>query len=492
MADEKTQQRFAQLIAHTFRLKISVLVLALVALFVVWSTLTGGRQKADEVDKDFCQQIVKDPYYWPPGLFASSCEPFYSAQNIIHMSRHRHDNDPAPTETGEKLQEQLRIWTEHGQQFQAYDDRRREAYRINLSLPYTKGPVFLDGALVSDVWPFCALLAISATLALGFRQNCYEIHLAALIQNVEAKDTHARDFALAEFLPGSISEVKLGGRPFFLYKKPIGLSPETLASWALFIVVTLLSFSLLTDYRPLFTERGEEVFSGYYLWLYLISVLLGYLLLKSRSRWKSTLTEVLGGDVTRPSVFALHKCLLAFQHASIRGIRYETIVVALCVILGVGGFCSHWDESTRGYQYFWRLRDNLSDAPVAARCLQIILIAVFTFLAMSLFSVLLSYVRFRRLSNFMRKTRYVGAVFTLIMVGFLVFSVLLTAYGLIMNWYLGPILVGFNYASFLNSQNLEIFPSDLPPGEWVFIASCGLLALMTVAMKQRSTREKLS
>lgn len=486
MADALMQERFAKLIGHTFRLKISILVLVLVALFVVWSALTSGRQKADEVDKEFCQQIAKDPYYSTLGLFSSSCEVITSVQSTIQTARHLHDGDFSDTsnKTPEKLREMLYVSMAHTQQFQEYEDRRREAYRINLSLPYTKA-VFLDGVLVSDLWPFCALLAVYAALALSFKQSCYEIHLAALIQSVETKGTRARDFALAEFLPGSTSEVRLSGRPFFLYTKPIGLSPETLASRSLFIVVTLLSLSLLTDYSPQFTERGEEVFSGYYFWLYLFSVFWFYLLLKSRRQWRTSLSDVLGGDVSSPKIFTLRRWLsAALHHASIRGIRYETIVVVLCVALAVGGFCSHWDESTRGYQAFWQLRENLSDAPIAARCLQLVLIAVFSFLVVSLFSILLNRARFSRLSDFIRKARYIGAVFTLTMVGFFVFSGLLTAYAGFLNWYLRPMLVDFSYASFLNSQNLEIFPSDMPLGYWVFLASCGLLALITVAVKE--------
>jgi len=145
MPDTQAGQRFSQLVGRTFRLKISVLVLLLVALFVLWSTLTAGRQKAEHVDQEFCHQLVNDSYYWPTGLFASFCEPFYSARNIIHMARHKHDYDPAPKGTSSEVEAQLHQWTQHLEQSQEYDQKRRSAYGIDLSLPYAKGPIRESG-----------------------------------------------------------------------------------------------------------------------------------------------------------------------------------------------------------------------------------------------------------------------------------------------------------------------------------------------------------
>ena len=108
------------------------------------------------------------------------------------------------------------------------------------------------------------------------------------------------------------------------------------------------------------------------------------------------------------------------------------------------------------------------------------------FFIVSLFSVLMSRVR-----SVTSKARYAGAVFTLILLGFLVFFWLTAAYRLFMNAYLWPTLVGFNYASFLNLQNLPEVPSDMSSGYWIFLASWGFLALITVVLKHHSTREKL-
>ena len=164
------QQRFSQLAQHAFRVKVAVLLLLLGALFVVWSTLTQGSVKAEEVDKAFCFQIIKDPYYGPPGLRGDySCNPILLLPITINEARHYHDHDaPHPsTMSPEDVQKNLDEWFTHVQQFSDYDWNRRQAYRIELSLPYTRSPVYLNGPLISDVWPFCMLLALSAVISLS-------------------------------------------------------------------------------------------------------------------------------------------------------------------------------------------------------------------------------------------------------------------------------------------------------------------------------------
>jgi hypothetical protein len=327
------EQRFSQLIWRTFRLKISVLVLLLVALFVVWSTLTAGRQQAQQVDKEFCQQLVNDTYYWPTSLFGSFCEPFYSAQNTIHMARHKLDYDPAPQGTSSEVAAQLHQWAQHVQQFQEYDQKRRSAYRIDLSLPYTKGPISLDGALVSDIWPFCALLALAVSLTLGFKQRCYELHLAALLREITPKDARARELALSEFHAGTLSRIDVDGRNVFLYKRPIAFYPEATLSWSLLAIVLVSSLRLLTDYSPQFSQWAEEDFTGYYFCLYLFLVLLVVLLSRTRRLWRASLDEALGGEVRSARFYGPVEWRWADRNASLAASRFNIVTTVLCAAL---------------------------------------------------------------------------------------------------------------------------------------------------------------
>jgi hypothetical protein len=483
MADTQAEQRFGQLIGRTFGLKISVLVLLLIALFVVWSTLTSGRQKAEQVDKEFCQQLAKDTYYGPGNV--AFCEPAYLAQNTIRVARHAHDYDPYETdEKLEKLNERLHTWAQHVQQFEEYDQRRRRAYQIELSLPYTKGPVFLDGALISDIWPFCALLAVAAAVALGFKQRCYEIHLTALLRKVKLKDARAREFALAEFSAGSLCEVNVSGKPVFLYKKPFTFSPQTVGSAFLLIVVLLLSLRLLTDYSAQFSERGEEDFSGYYFWLYLFSVFLAFLLSRTRRLWRASLDEVLGGDVRSARFYGP----VEWPWASLAASRFNAVTTVLCAALALGSLCFHWEGSFRGIELLWHPTAVITDDVLFARSAQFALILSIVFLLLCLISMVMGHTRYGcRLTVVIRRPRRYCAWAVLILLSFPIPFTLLTSYGEFMDLYLLPRLgAGFDYPSFLNLQNLPAMEADVSRGLLVFLFSCLFLACINVLSSKHS------
>lgn len=484
----ESQQRFAELARRSFRAKISVLLLLLVSLFVVWSTLTTGTTAAEQVDKDFCLRIIKDPYYWPSGGFGEgSCTPFYSAQNMIRMARHLHDDDaPYPTTMSPAdVEKHLHEYVDHIQQFQDYDWNRREAYRIDLSLPYARSPVSLDGAFMSDVWPFCTLLALAVVVAFGFRQTCYEIHLSALIANMKPEDAHGRTFALTEFLAGEISEVTLGGRRVFLFKKPVGLSPETIVSGALFMAVSLVSLNLLTDYSPQFTERGQELFSdSYYVWLYLFAIVLFFLLLRTRRLWRSSLAEALGGEVRSARLFFFHRVLRFLHDRSVAGIRLESVVIYACVISGLASLFLHWGGSYRGFVLLCWPNRVFDDEPLAARTIQGVMLLAVVFLLVSSLSTLRIQVWRGRLLAAIQKARNVGAQVILVVSGFVFSYAFIGLYGFAKDSYALPTVEGFNYQAYLNLQNLPTLgDADFSLGFTLLAFSCGVLALLEICIE---------
>lgn len=492
MPDTQAGQRFSQLVGRTFRMKISVLVLLLVALFVLWSTLTSGRQKAEQVDKEFCHQLVNDTYYWPTGLFASSCEPFFSAQDIIHRTRHKHDYDPAPQGTSSEVEAQLHQWTQHVEQFQEYDQKRRSAYRIDLSLPYAKGPISLDGALVSDIWPFCALLALAVSLALGFKQRCYEIHLAALLREITPKNARAREFALSEFHAGTLSQIDVDGRSVFLYKKPVAFYPEAALSWSLFVIVLVLSLRLLTDYSPQFSQWGEEDFTGYYFWLYLFSVFLVVLLSRTRKLWRASLDEVLGGEVRRARFYGPVEWRWADRDASLAASRFNIVTTVLCAALALGSLCFRWDESYRGIELLWHPTVIIIDDVLAARIVQFVLIITVAFLLLCLISIVIGHSRHgRRLTKVMYRSRRYCAWAVLILLSFPILFTLLSRYGEFVDSYLLPRLgAGFDYPSFLNLQNFPaVEGGPVSRGLHVFLLACLSLAYINISVVQQAEKK---
>jgi hypothetical protein len=487
MSDQDLQQRFTQLAQRSSRAKISALLLLLVSLFIVWSALTSGTTTAEQVDKDFCLRITNDPYYYPhnTGLQSMFCDQFYTARNTIRMTRYLRDAE-VPNLKAMSPAEQLKYFrdsTEHFQQFEDYDWNRRQAYRIELSLPYTKNPVPLNGAVISDVWPFGALLLLSVALALGFRQTCYEIHLSALVADEKTKDTHGRDYALGEFATGEITEVQTGGQPAFLYRRPIVLFPETVFSGVLFVAVSVLSLNILTDYGPQFTERGAELFGdSYYFLLYLFAVGLWWLLWKTWKLWRGSVNEAMGGEVSSARLSFLRRGLGFLRRGSVARIRLERVSTCIFAILGLGSLFLHWDDSYRGFKLLYRPTQIFDDAPLTARAVQVVMLFAVVFLILSPLSRLPARIWRGRFLAIVQKARSLGAWIVLICSGYVVFYVAVGLYGYFKDSYAWPTIGSYNYEASMNLQNLPApADTDFSPAFIVFLCSCGILALLEIA-----------
>jgi hypothetical protein len=492
-SSQELQQRFTQLAQHSFRVKISVLLLLLVSLYVVWSTLTNGSAKAEEVDKAFCSQIIKDPYYGRVDLRGDySCDPQTSLHYTISQARHQHDDDPPypSTMSPQDVLKNIGIWLKHVQQFNDYEWNRRQAYRVELSLPYTKSASSLNGSLISDVWPFCALFALSIAVTLGFRQTCYEIHLSALVADTTPANVRGRSFALSDSLAGEISEAKLGGHPIFLYKKPIGLLPETAVSAVLFGAVLLLSLNLLTDYSPQFTERGYELFGdSYYTWLYLFSVALFFLLFRTRRQYRRSVNEAVGGEVKSARLFFLYRCFQSLRQRSFRGIGLEPALVLACAGCGIGSLFLSWGGSYRGFILLCCPLRIYDDQPLAARMIQAQMVLAVIFLISIFVSRLPMLVRRHRVHALLLKARFLTAWPILIFGGFVVFYAVIGIYGALKDLYVAPALGLYSSQAMQNLQNLPTLDeADFSLGFMAFVASCGILALHEIYSRTKGVR----
>jgi hypothetical protein len=487
------QRGFAKLAQSSFRIRISVLVLLLISLFVVWSTLTSGMVAAEKVDMDFCTMIYKDPYFFPrTWLGNASCTQSNYALTI-RTARHAHDNDaPYPkTMSPDEVTKHIQQFLDHYQEFQAYDWNRRQAFRIQLSLPYARNPVSLDGQLISDAWPFCALLGLSVAMAWKFRQTCYEIHLSALITKTKPEKIRERNFALTEFLAGNIAAISIDGRNIFLYGKPVGLIPEVVLSGGLLLAVVLLLLNLLTEFGPQFTPRGEELFSdSYYFWLYVFAVVLFLLLLRVRKRWRVSLAEVVGGEVRSARLFFLYKLRRFLHHRTLAGIRWEDALVFLCALLGVASLFLSWADY-RGLALLWNPTEVFDDMPVAARLVQAEMLFTVAFLFVSPISRIRNLPLGERLLRFLQTARNFGARFVLIFSGFVIAYAFVGVYGLFKNWYVWPTLVGPNFNTFQVLENLPTLgDADFSLGFTAFTASCGILSLLELWFEAQLTPEE--
>jgi len=472
------QQRFCQLIRHTVRAKISILVLLLVVLFVIWSALSSGEQRAQEVDVKFCLQVIQDPYYYRGGLGEESCKA-YDAKVTIETARHSHDNDPPPptTATPEQLRKQVDDFLDHFKQFKDYDWNRRQAYGIRLSLPYIQGPVPLNAALMSLLWPFCALLALAAVVALKFKQTCYEIHLSTLLSNMKSGEND-RSFALTEFLAGQMTEIIPRQEPrVFLYKKPIGLFPEAVVSGGLFVGAVFLSLNLLTDYVPQFNQHGDDdsSFAIYYACLYLFFVGLCFLLSRTRHFWRDSVSATIGGEIKGARLYSLHEIFFG---------NLDYSFAKVFAVTGLASLFLRWDDY-RGFSLLCCATKVVDDGPWVATIVQLVMFLLVLFLLAPLLSTLPPGVWRGKLHTFTRRILGYGAPVILIYSGFIVFYHWITMYGQFKDFYLWPIFTGFNDVPNYFTTD------DLPFGFRLFALSLFVVAFVEIYLRAKRKRDQL-
>jgi hypothetical protein len=488
MPDPSAEQRLTQLIGRTYRLKISVLVLLLVSLLVLWSTLTGGQHLAEQIDEDFCQQLAGNAYYGFSGIASSACDGIASQYLTISLARNMHNNYVADrTKTIPDQAADMDRYLSRIRQFQDYDQRRRFAYKIEVSFPYTKGSIFLDGVLIADVWPLFAISALAVTILLGFKERCYEIHLAALLKKVEPKDARATQFALSEFRSGSLTEASINGELVFAYRRPFVLSPEGILGGALYLAVSLVSLRLFTDYSPQFSARGYQIFSGYYFWIYVFSVVVAILLARTRTVWRGSLADALGGQVS--TVWSLRwKNWRWFgrDHLALAQ-RVGNAYVLVLGVLAVGSLCLPVADSFRGYELIWRPSECFPDAPMVGRVLQLCLICFLDFVLLCLSLAVLARSRHRggRVGRDLCRLRYLYGWLVLLLIGFPISYTVIGNYGWFMDSYLLPILgAGINDRAIDTLLKLQSF--DIGETGWgarVFLGCCFGLAVNSLLFR---------
>src|ERR1700741_1929749 len=88
-----SEERLAELIWRTVKLRVSLLVLTNLVLLVVWSSMANGKKQAQAVDLDFCQQLTAQENKVNPSRHASAaalCAP-HAARSFVESSRWLND-----------------------------------------------------------------------------------------------------------------------------------------------------------------------------------------------------------------------------------------------------------------------------------------------------------------------------------------------------------------------------------------------------------------
>jgi hypothetical protein len=81
------ERDFARLFVAAGRVKIAALLVLCIVLFIVWWALAVGRQRSEDIDKDFCQHIISDKYYFGANPGVALCEVPQTASELISQAR---------------------------------------------------------------------------------------------------------------------------------------------------------------------------------------------------------------------------------------------------------------------------------------------------------------------------------------------------------------------------------------------------------------------
>jgi hypothetical protein len=269
------QERFAELIWRTVKLRVSLLFVCAVTLLITWSGLTNGNIEATKLDVDFCNQLQIEAAKSMSELAGKPVEPF-----MICTADH------------------ARYFIESGRAFEAvlplegaafdksraeradYDQKRRAAYKleIGLSSQGAESKVIVNTLSVAEVVPFVVVLILAIVKVLGFQQNAYREYLRSLLNEMKSKGELDHGIAGSQFLSGlDINKTgKFGAWMVF--------SPEGAAIWVLVAGVSYLLLAVLGAFVINIIHLTNSIFLNYLCALYTLMFVLAVFL------WRTGLT----------------------------------------------------------------------------------------------------------------------------------------------------------------------------------------------------------
>ena len=178
MEHEKEIERLAELLWRTFKLRVSLLLFAIVVLVIARSALADGDLRAQDVDIKFCQQLLGDTGLKPELTCAAK-----SARTFDEGSRWA-DQILAPALSADPSNTKLRdLYQKKQAEIEAYDWNRAAAYRIQIQLSseFPSSAVSLNVLSVARFGLFCALILLFLVALWGYQQSSYRAAIVKLV-----------------------------------------------------------------------------------------------------------------------------------------------------------------------------------------------------------------------------------------------------------------------------------------------------------------------
>ena len=300
----ESEIRLAELIWRTVKLRVSLLILAIVVLLVVWSSLVNGNEEAQKIDTKFCEYLVDNhnalqeklteeinkahaskpgvPMSQPLLLSSENQCHVGSSRNWIEITRQSDEQlegiplaaplSPVPDYVAKANDEDKKAFAE-------YDMQRHAAYRlqIQLSSEYSGSTIIVNAMTIAKIIPFCVFLVAAVVFILGFQQSAYRERLHTLFQNKTGDDL-AEARAETQFFVGSLHQ-----NPSRL-EKYLAVSPVDLAIGALGVALILLLTGIVSTFLLNLVQLTNSVISSYPFALYASLILLmGVLVITRKS-----------------------------------------------------------------------------------------------------------------------------------------------------------------------------------------------------------------
>lgn len=289
----ESEIRLAELIWRTVKLRVWLLVLAIVALLITWSALVKGNREAEKIDSTFCQYLVVNhnelrqqltdavnksltnrpdlPKSQP--ILLSSEEECQTGHSRVWIEITRSTDETLPLEipiangipTNDFIQKSV---DEKHRKFAEYDLQRPAAYelQIQLSSEYSGSTIIVNALTIAKVVPFGVFLVLTIVTILGFQQSAYQERLRALLRKRHG-DELWEAMAEAQFFAAPVRRVQSRPEAYF------ALSVDDLAVGTLAIATVVLLFGMVSTFLLNLVHLTDSVISGYPFALYAALIL---------------------------------------------------------------------------------------------------------------------------------------------------------------------------------------------------------------------------
>lgn len=293
------QERVADLVWRTIKVRVSLLVLTIVALLAIWSALLNGDQQAKDIDKAFCEQLVTntngsttaaalgksgltDKSPLDPAVWCAESD----ARNFIEAGRLTSEMFSPAFWGSEWSGDMAKIYADRQRLFSEYDTKRRGVYRLQMQLSseYSGGSILVNALSVAEVAPFFVLIVLSVITVLGFQQACYKLQLKALLE--EARNGPELPLAMAR-------------TQFFALPSPSGnsvlskwpvLSPEKLVIWTLIAALVFSLFAVVSAFIVNVIHLTDSIFFSYSFLLFTTAFVLAWSLIVTKRYYIARMT----------------------------------------------------------------------------------------------------------------------------------------------------------------------------------------------------------